>query len=249
MVAEIGTRAPRERRYRGFIILGAAFALVVAAIGGGGYALHNSSLFRVKTVEVEGAVLSSPNQLAAEAGLFRQSLLTADLAAATQRLRAMPLVKDAHIERRWPNTVRITVIERTPWGVWEQDGVPYTIDRDGVVLGTTYPAPPNAPVIKSSEKGTRLPGERVDHAAVDAASRIWTELPGQLGVEVTEVAFLAGMGVRVTTGDGQIALLGDASGIDYKLAAWAAMAGEARAQGIAYTTIDLRFGNRPVLVQ
>jgi hypothetical protein len=116
-------------------------------------------------------------------------------------------------------------------------------------MGTTIAPPPGAPVIRSSEQGSRIQGERVDIHAVQAAARIWSDLPARLGVEVTEVAFLAGMGVQVTTSDGQVALLGDASGVDYKLAAWAAISDEALRQGIVYRVIDLRFGNRPVLVQ
>ena len=236
-------------RLRGFLVLGAVLSVVVVAMGAGVYYVYSSSLLRVKVAEVEGASLTSPNDLAAQAALFNESLLTADLAAAEARVEQLPLVQGARIERHWPRTVRIVVTERQPWGLWEQSGVLYTIDREGVVLGTSIAAPPNAPVIKSFQQGSRIQGDRVDRNAVDAAERIWSELPARLGVEVSEVAFLADKGVQVTTGDGQVALLGDASGIDYKLAAWAAMAQEADARGIVYSAIDLRFGNRPVLIQ
>jgi cell division septal protein FtsQ len=82
---------------------------------------------------------------------------------------------------------------------------------------------------------------------VDAAAEIYDRLPRQLGTTVAEVAFTAGQGVKVTTAAGETALLGDSSSIAYKLAAWAAMATEAKKQNITYTTIDLRYGNRPVL--
>jgi cell division protein FtsQ len=239
----------RERRLRGFLVLGAVLAVVIGALSTGAYFGYTSNLVRVKVTEVEGAVLSSPEEIAARAELFGESLLTADLAAAEGRIREMPLIQDATLERRWPRTVRIVVTERQAWGVWEQSGVAYTIDAEGVVLGTTVAPPSGSPVIRSSEQGSRLPGDRVDRHAVDATARIWTQLPAQLGVEVTEVAFLAGKGVQVTTGDGQVALFGDSSGIDYKIAAWAAMARKAAEEGIVYRAIDLRFGNRPVLVQ
>jgi hypothetical protein len=51
----------------------------------------------------------------------------------------------------------------------------------------------------------------------------------------------------VTTADGQTALFGDSSSIAYKLAVWAAMAKQAQVQKINYTTVDLRFGDHPVL--
>lgn len=241
--------APGRRSYRGIVVLGAVFVVIAGALGAGAWAVYASSLLRVNVAEVEGAALTDPHEIAGVAALFQESMLTADLAAAEARIEQLPLVKEANIEKRWPRTIHITVVERQPWGVWEQMGVAYTIDRDGVVLGTTIAPPPDAPVIRSSEQGSRIQGDRVDAHAVDAAARIFADLPSALGVEVTEVAFLAGMGVQVTTSDGQVALFGDASGIDYKIAAWAAMADEADRQGIVYRTIDLRFGNRPVLVQ
>jgi hypothetical protein len=64
---------------------------------------------------------------------------------------------------------------------------------------------------------------------------------------VSEVRFLGSKGVQVTTADGQSALLGDSSSIAYKLAVWAAVSTQAARQGINYTSIDLRYGNRPVL--
>jgi cell division protein FtsQ len=175
-------------------------------------------------------------------------MFTADLAGALDRIRAYPLVSAAQIERSWPSTIHIRIAERQPWGTWQQQGVKYTIDRDGVVLGTTIPAPTGSPVIQSSEQGSRIQGDHVDVQAIQATAEIYQELPQQLGTQVAEVAFLAGKGVKVTTTDGRSALFGDSSGIAYKIAAWAAMAKEADREGISYSAIDLRAGNRPVLI-
>ena len=82
---------------------------------------------------------------------------------------------------------------------------------------------------------------------MDAAAEIYEKLPRQLGTTVKQVSFIAGKGVQVTTTNNQTALLGDSSSIAYKLAVWAAMAQQAQTQRISYTTIDLRYGNRPVL--
>ncbi|MEP7216136.1 MAG: cell division protein FtsQ/DivIB [Anaerolineaceae bacterium] len=135
---------------------------------------------------------------------------------------------------------------RKAWGTWEQGSVQYTIDRNGVVLGVG-PAPDGSPSIVSSQLGSRAQGDHVDYQAVDAAAEIYEKLPRQLGTNVKQVSFIAGKGVQVTTTNNQTALLGDSSSIAYKLAVWAAMAQQAQTQKISYTTIDLRYGNRPVL--
>lgn len=233
------------RPSRRFIaVAGAAAALGVVVYSG--YWVATSPFFKVSEVQVTGNQRMSASSVVEVADLLGESIFTADLTAAQQRLYAEPLVYAVHVERAWPDTVRIQIEERQQWGTWEQSGVEYIIDREGVVLGVGRAAE-GAPVIRSSEPGNRVQGDRVDYQAVDAAAEIYEKLPRQLGTTVSEVAFIHGKGVQVTTANNLTALFGDSSSISYKLAVWAALSAEARAQRITYTTIDLRYGNRPVL--
>lgn len=233
----------RPRRWQ--LVLGGVAAGVVVLLGGAIW-LWQSPLFRVDRLDIEGTDRISQDTILQKAGLLGDSMFTADLAGAQERIYDLPLVYAVHIERNWPNTITVRVEERQAWGTWEQAGVSYTIDRDGVVLGTA-PPPQGSPVIRSSEITTYRQGDRVDYQAVDAAAEIYERLPRQLGTTVQDVSFSAAKGVQVTTADGQTALFGDSSSIAYKLSVWAAMAQQAQVRGITYTTIDLRFGNRPVL--
>jgi cell division protein FtsQ len=242
--------APRSRpRWRPGrrLVLTAGSIVILAGLVAGGTWLYRAPYFRVSTVEVVGTQRMSPGTVVSRAGLLGESMLTADLAGAQRSLYELPLIAAVRVERDWPSTIRIVIEERRPWGTWEQAGVDYLIDREGVVLAVGERLGPGAPAIRSSEPGTRLVGDRVDYQAVDAAAEIYERLPRQLGTTVAEVAFTRGKGVQVTTADGQIALFGDSSSIAYKLAVWAALAAEARQRNISYTTVDLRYGNRPVL--
>lgn len=247
-----GPRGPRFRMPRlGWRpsrgLLWAAGTLgVLALVGYGAWWTWTSPFFKVSNVEVVGNQRIAAGTVVEAAGLLGQSMFDADLASAQENLYRQPLVNSVRIERDWPHTVRVVIEERKPWGTWEQSGVQYTIDREGVVLGIG-PAPSGSPVIKSSELGNRITGDRVDYQAVDAAAEIYEKLPRQLGTTVAEVAFITGKGVQVTTTNNQTALLGDSSSIAYKLSVWAALAQEAQVRRINYTTIDLRYGNRPVL--
>jgi len=227
-------------------LLGLAMASLLVFVASGATWVWQSPIFKVANVEVVGNERVATETIVMRAELLGQSMFTADLASAQKELYQLPLLYAVRIERQWPNGMRIVVEERQAWGAWEQNGVRYSIDREGVVLGTVEP-PPGSPVIRSSEMGTRLQGDRVNYQAVDAAAEIYEQLPRQLGTTVLEVAYLAGSGLQVTTANGDVALLGDSSSIAYKLAVWAAMAREAQVRGINYTTIDLRYGNRPVL--
>ncbi|MDZ7729325.1 MAG: FtsQ-type POTRA domain-containing protein [Dehalococcoidia bacterium] len=243
--------APQQRRRlawrpgKGTAIV-ASLVLFFGLLGGGGYWVYQSPLFEVSHVEVRGNARIEAATIVERSDLLGEHLATADLGEAQRSIYAIPLLSSVEVERKWPDRVVVTVEERQPWGTWEQGGVGYTIDREGVVIGTT-PPPEGSPVIVSSQEGSRELGDRVDYQAVDAAAEIYEELPRELGTTVTEVAFVSGEGVQVTTGAGDVAMLGDSGGISYKLAVWAAVAEQARQEGIGYSVIDLRYGNRPVL--
>lgn len=246
---------PRFGRFRSWRPgRGAAIVLVlvafVATLAGGGYAAYQSPYFEVSTVEVRGNEAVSAEAIAQRADLVGDRMFSADLGSAQRSVFAIPQLSSVRIERSWPDTIVVHVEEREPWGVWEQGGLRYTIDEEGVVISTTGTpaAPTGSPVILSSEVGSRQLGDRVDHHAVAVAAEIYELLPARLGTDVTEIAFIGGgSGVQVTTSDGQVALLGDSNGINYKLSVWEEVKATARNEGIDYTLIDLRFGNRPVL--
>ena len=247
-----GPRAPRLswpsfswRPSTGQLLL-ASFLGTLALFGYGAFWVWTSPFFKISEVKVLGTERIAATTVIETTGILGASMFDADLAAAQKALYQEPLVYGVRIERDWPHTIRITIEERRPWGTWEQSGVEYTIDREGVVLGVG-PAPDGSPVIRSSEPGNRVQGDRVDYQAVDAAAELYEKLPRQLGTTVAEVAFIQGKGVQVTTTNGLTALFGDSSAISYKLSVWAALAAEAQARRINYTTIDLRYGNRPVL--
>ena len=98
--------------------------------------------FVVRQVEITGAV----NQ--PRLSIYREllqggsdSMLLADLADMRARLVALPWVKDAEIQRRWPDRLHITVIERKPAALWQWQGRIRLIDAEGQVLPAADLAP------------------------------------------------------------------------------------------------------------
>ena len=255
--AIVGRRQPRRmsavqtasRRTRSWVRrqwLPLAAAAALAVIVTGAVWTWQSPLLRVQQVEVLGAVAANERDILDRVDFWDERLLTVSFREAKRAITDIPLVASVEIERAWPNTVRITVHEREPWGSWEQAGLRYTIDREGYVLGHATP-PPDSTTIVSNESFSLQPGDRIDHHAVDAAAAINEQIERALGTRAVELTYSPDEGIRVRTADGQTALLGDSSGITYKLAVWARVAEEATALNITYSTIDLRFGDRPVL--
>ncbi len=237
---------PRLFRLRAHWLWATLAAVLLGATISGGVWTWQSPLLRVQRIEVVGAVAASERAILDRTDLQGESMFTADLNATAEAVEALPLIASVRIERRWLSTVRITVRERQPWGSWEQAGLRYTIDREGVVLGHV-PPPEGSTLIVSSAAYSLRSGERVNRQAVETAAEIASQLQQALGTRAVEVAYTPSEGVRIRTADGQTAVLGGSSGISYKLAVWARVAQEAAARGIAYSVIDLRFGDRPVL--
>lgn len=65
-------------------------------------------------------------------------LLNLDLDSSYTSLKQLPWVKDVVIERRWPDTLYITLNERKPLALWQHNQKIHLIDQEGVEI----PVPP-----------------------------------------------------------------------------------------------------------
>ncbi|MFQ5958205.1 MAG: cell division protein FtsQ/DivIB [Alphaproteobacteria bacterium] len=61
-------------------------------------------------------------------------LVTVDPAAARGRLEALGWVREATVERRFPDTVFVRLSERAPLALWQRRGELFVVDRDGIVI-------------------------------------------------------------------------------------------------------------------
>jgi cell division protein FtsQ len=87
--------------------------------------------FKLVDVTVEGRDYVEPAAILGALGVKAgDSLLGIDLQAARQRLEAIDWVESATVERRLPDTLYVTMVERRAVAIW-QNGDEYTlIDRD-----------------------------------------------------------------------------------------------------------------------
>ncbi len=244
-------RVPRVRlpRIGAGWIRGAAVTFVLALLTSGGVWLYSSPLLSIEDVSVRGNTAISDELARSVADLEGSSVLLTKFGEAEDRLAALPLVKAVHIERDWPNDARITITERTAWGLWQIGERRVAIDDEGVVVDLAAPA--GAPVILQVD-ATALPpapGERVDAGAVAVAQQLVATAKQTLGRAVVALEFSQASGLTAvlsnSAGDtGLRVVFGDAQDYDFKVAALFAVLQQARNEGRTLSRVDLRFGDR-----
>jgi cell division protein FtsQ len=242
-----------RRRARSLLVGGALAALGLGALAGVGAAGHwalTSPRFGVARIEVVGERRLSADQIAEASGIaLGENLWRLDGGAATARLLALAWVKEAHVVRRPPGRVVLTVREREPHAL-VQVGRLHWIDSEGVDLG---PAPlaaaPGQPVVSGlSPEALGAPGRAPASGLTGglALLRMLEGAPGDLRARVSEI--------DVGRPEGPVLVLLD--GVEVRLgpADWGARLGRLQgvlarleAVGEAVTAIDLRFRDQVVL--
>jgi cell division protein FtsQ len=220
---------------------------LLAALVGGALALYFSPVLRVQQVEVVGTETVDAYALAQASGLKDRSMLTTRLSEVEKKLAAQPMIKNIQAERIWPNTVRLVVEERQPWGYWHTPDGDFVVDSDGVVLEGV--APPTEGLIIYQENGTKTfkPGDRVDADAVRLAKQLMDYSATALDLAVVRLEYDDREGLSLVTNADYRVVLGDSHSLDYKLAVWEALEQRLGRERIRGHVLDLRFGDRPSL--
>jgi len=167
-------------------------ALAVVALVVGGLAVLGSSLFAVEEVDVEGAVYTDKDALAAVVDdLQGTPVLRVDTGAAERELEAIPWVEDARVTTDFPHRVRIEIRERTPVLAFKADDGRYrVIDRDGRILDVLDGQPVKYLQLSSTERAPALAAGQFAPKGFGAAASMIEALTPEMarqaeGVKVT----------------------------------------------------------------
>jgi len=133
--ARFAERARQRRRTRWIRIwIGVAVSAVVLALG---WVVCFSDVFAVRSVQVAGVKRLSTAQVERVANVpHGGSLALLDTDSIAARVRTLAPVADVSVERKFPNTVRIEVTERTPVAVLVTPTGQHLVDDEGVAYAT-----------------------------------------------------------------------------------------------------------------
>ena len=149
-----GTWTARLRRTTGWIVAGIFIAMLFAATGITAFLWRSGTVssgfdqmrgaviarsadmgMTVRTVLVQGRDETSRDSILAALGVARgQPLLAFDPAAAKERLERLGWVREAAVERRFPGTIAVRIVERRPLALWQRDGKLALVDDTGTVI-------------------------------------------------------------------------------------------------------------------
>ena len=113
---------------------------IVETYGSPGDMVANLFGFRVNTVTITGQRELADAPIFVAAGVSdTSSLLFLDCEAAREGLQKLPLVRSAQVRKLFPDTLAITIEERTPYALWQLDGAVSVVADDGTILDHAVP--------------------------------------------------------------------------------------------------------------
>ena len=116
----------------------ALLVLLVAGLATLSWALDRP----VRVISMDGSFQRvSPGQIEKAVAPFTQAgFMSADLDAIQRAVEALPWVEHARIQRRWPNSLHVTVVEQTAAARWDDSGLLNTRGELFVRSATHVPA-------------------------------------------------------------------------------------------------------------
>jgi cell division protein FtsQ len=244
--AASATRSLRDRLQRGLpqTLVGRVLAAVaaIALFTGATWTTTRSALLDVDHIEVSGGLLVTPGQATTGAGLHRgQPMVSVDTAAAERRLRRLPWVKTALVERAFPNTVRIHLTERVAAATAARPGGWVLLDSGGRVLAERPDRAGDLPEVIGAGAAP-VPGAPL--TAARPALDVVAALPEAVRRQVTS-ATLDGESVTLRTGVREIRV-GPPTQLAAKVAALSVLLERVGSRSVAI--LDIRVPQAPVVV-
>lgn len=238
----IEVRRRQTRRRLRFLVAGT----VVVVLSAGGWFAVRSPLLDIDTVRVEGAT-RTPAEAVIEAGGIQRgvALLDLDEGAAEARIEALPWVAEAEVQRRWPGTVSVAVVERSPLVTTvDEAGTWWLLDRSGRVLDRSESRPEGLLEVAGLGVGG---GPGSEAAGAEGALQVVSSLSPHLAGRVSAVAVSENGEIELRVNPQGTVRLGPPVEVDAKLRAVETVLASVDVGSMV--VLDVRLPASPVLVR
>jgi cell division protein FtsQ len=190
--------------------------LLVVLFVGLGLLLYFTPIMAARNVVIIGVGAVSQEEVIAAAAVKQGTpLLQVNTDEVAERVATIRRVATARVQREYPSTLRITVVERAPVVVKDFPDGSHLFDRDGVDFATA-PPPPNLPYLEVDNPG---PGDPPTMAALEVMTALRPEVAGQ----VARVSAPSVASITLTLVDGREVVWGTTDRTDEKAQKLAAL--------------------------
>jgi cell division protein FtsQ len=170
----------------------------------------------VRTIDVEGLTAIPREEIVAAAAVRTGTpLLQVDTTSVANRVAAIRRVASARVQREYPSTLRITVVERVAVAVKDFPDGTHLYDRDGVDFATGPPVPGIA-YLDVENPG---PSDPPTKAALDVLTALRPEIAAQVG----RIAAPSVASITLTFTDGRVVIWGTTDRTEEKAETLAAL--------------------------
>lgn len=191
-------------------------ALVSVVVVGIGLALYFTPIMTARSTVITGLSTVSQEEVEAVAAVAPGTpLLQIDTDAVAERVATIRRVASTRVQREYPSTLRITVVERVPVVVKDYPDGPHVFDRDGVDFAAA-PPPPGLPYLDADNPG---PSDESTKAALQVLLSLRPEVAGQ----VSRIAAPSVAAIGLTLTDGREVIWGTTDRTDEKALKLAAL--------------------------
>ncbi|WP_397559402.1 cell division protein FtsQ/DivIB [Spongiactinospora sp. 9N601] len=176
--------------------------LFAAVVGCATWIVFFSSVLGLREIKVVGNLTVPSEQIQRAAGVPEgHPLATVDLGGVRGRVLGIRQIESAAVERTWPGTLRIAIVERRPVAVLPVAGKAALVDKYGVVTEVRSVGSPRLPLLRVNRPSPEDPSTR-------AALAVIVSLPATLAPKVAEVRATGPEAVSLRLGDGRTVVWG-----------------------------------------
>jgi cell division protein FtsQ len=101
-------------------------------------ALTSAVGFSIGSIEIRGLAEADSTEISDRIDVTQaSSLLMLDAEKARARIAEIPWVSDVTVKKLYPNRIVVTLEERTPYALWQDDGRIRVVDKTGAVMSDT----------------------------------------------------------------------------------------------------------------
>jgi cell division protein FtsQ len=176
--------------------------LTAGVVGTAAWLVFFSPVLGVRSIEIVGNLTVPSERIKQQAGVVDlHPLATVNLADVETRVLGIRQLASAKVDRIWPGTLKIQVVEREPVAAIQAGDKVAIVDKQGVVIELKSAVPPMLPLLRVDRPAAGDP-------AMMAALQVIQAIPDEVAPKVREVRAGTAEGVTLRLSDGRSVIWG-----------------------------------------